>query len=51
MLPFALITMLFANTCGGMPVDWRLCEPAAFQVQVIESPSAIVSTAGFRVPL
>src|SRR5207237_8624626 len=28
-----------------------LCEPAAFQAQVMLSPAAIVSTAGFVVPL
>src|SRR6266480_6384766 len=28
-----------------------LCEPAAFQTQVMLSPAAIVSTAGFAVPL
>src|SRR3989475_9902785 len=28
-----------------------LCEPAAFQAQVMLSPAAIVSTAGFWVPL
>src|ERR1041385_8735637 len=36
---------------SGTPVDWMLCEPAAFQAQVMLSPTAIVSTAGFWVPL
>ena len=50
-LPAALMTTLFRNTSGGMPVDWTLCEPAAFQVQVTMLPAAIVSTAGFWLPL
>ena len=44
------MTTLFRNTSGGMPVDWMLCEPAAFQVQVTLAPAAIVSTAGFWLP-
>ena len=50
-LPAAFMTTLFRKTSGGMPVDWMLCEPAAFQVQVTRLPAAIVSTAGFWLPL
>jgi hypothetical protein len=41
------MTTLFRKISGGTPVDWMLCEPAAFQVHVTLSPAAIVSTAGF----
>src|SRR6266566_5222586 len=44
------MTTLFRKISGGMPVDWMLCEPAAFQVQVTLAPAAIVSTAGFWLP-
>jgi hypothetical protein len=35
----------------GEPVDCTLCEAATFQLQVMLLPAAIVSTAGFWVPL
>src|SRR5205809_3514203 len=45
------MTTLFRKISGGTPVDWTVCEPAAFQVHVTLSPAAIVSTAGFWLPL
>src|SRR5690242_1393025 len=45
------MTTLFRKISGGTPVDWMACEPAAFQVHVTLSPAAIVSTAGFWLPL
>jgi len=44
-------TILFRKISEAVPVDWIMCDPAAFQAQVTESPAAIVSTAGFWLPL
>jgi len=45
--PDADITTLFLKTRGGMPVDWMLCDPAAFHFQVTVLPAGTVSFAGF----
>jgi len=45
--PDADITTLFLKTSGEMPVDWMLCDPAAFHFQVTVLPAATVSFAGF----
>src|SRR5690349_1768551 len=44
------MTTLFLKI-PGVPVDWMLCDPAAFQVHVTVLPAATVSTAGFWLPL
>jgi len=45
----ALLTALLVKL--GEPVDCTLCITAEFQLQVMLLPAAIVSTAGFWLPL
>jgi hypothetical protein len=41
----AFMTTLLRKISGAVPVDWMLCDPAAFQLHVTLLPAAIVSTA------